>query len=315
MSTSSVSQRLPFRVMPRIARTFVSTLSVLTLLVIGGKLRADEELTLELPPSQAAQEAKAAAKAKATAAHTSVVPSRYRSARQSRGNYPSRGGQQVRERTVGRLGQLSWTTPIYRRPSSQSDRLIQAPAGTYLAIQEERGEWVGVLMADGSTGWLNRQNVQRLDYQVTTTQTFSPPTGSDAGDIYPRSNAPYFTGDPEALLQEAYKYVGVRYVWGGNTKNGIDCSGFVKNVFGANGFPLPRLGSDQMAYGVPVPFDQLQAGDRLYFDRRTERVGVKHTGLYIGNGLFIHSSTSNKGVAVDRLTDAKWMHLFVCARR
>jgi hypothetical protein len=277
--------------------------------------RADEVLELTLPPSPAAQEA---ARARTQPpARTSVVPNALR-ARASRGRLPARG--QTGSRLVGKLGQIEWESPIYRSQSTQSRVLTTVPAGTYVAVQETSGEWVGVLMQDGSTGWLERTYVNLLDHQVVTTgSTYSPPflplgSGDGLGDIYPRTSTPFFTGDPNALLQEAYKYLGVRYVWGGNTRNGIDCSGFVKNVFGSQGFQLPRLGSDQMAYGIPVPIEQLQPGDRIYFDRRTERLGVKHTGFYIGNGYFIHSASSRKGVAIDRL-EGKWLRLFVCARR
>jgi cell wall-associated NlpC family hydrolase len=231
-------------------------------------------------------------------------------------------GQSEPTRAVGRLGQLQQNAGIYRRRSLQSPLLTTSPSGTYVAIQEEQGEWDGVLMADGSTGWVPARVVQKLDYQVEATGGYHlPPAGgslpgySESGDIYPRSSTPYFNGDSQALLREAYKYLGVPYVWGGNTVRGIDCSGFVKKVFASNGYDLPRLGSDQMAFGVPVPVDQLQAGDRLYFGRRTDRVGVTHTGLYIGNGYFIHSSSGRHGVAISHLSEPLFRRIYVCARR
>lgn len=170
-------------------------------------------------------------------------------------------------------------------------------------------------MADGSTGWLSRDSVQMMDYQVVSSAKTPIYANIGDGDIYPRGSTPYFNGDSAALFQEAYKYLGVRYVWGGNTANGIDCSGFIKNVFASCGYPLPRLGSDQMAYGIPVSPDQLRPGDRLYFGRRKERVGVTHTGLYIGNGYFIHASSSRHGVAISSLSEQMFARIFVCARR
>jgi cell wall-associated NlpC family hydrolase len=70
-----------------------------------------------------------------------------------------------------------------------------------------------------------------------------------------------------------------------------------------------------MAYGVPVPVEQLQSGDRLYFGRRTDRVGVTHTGLYIGNGYFIHASSGRHGVAISQLSEPLFRRIYVCARR
>lgn len=280
--------------------------------ILATPSRADGTLTLELPPSPAAQEAQR--RSKPPNAHTSVVPKASRRAASlsgRRGRYPARGGKA--ERVVGRLGQLDQATRIHRAPRRGSQLLISAPAGTYVAIQQESGAWVGVLMADGSTGWLRGENVRLLDYQVVSNGNAMMPSGG--GDIYPSSSVPVLTTDPQAILNEAYKYMGVRYVWGGNGYGGIDCSGFVKNVFAANGYRLPRTATEQMSYGVPVPADQLQAGDRLYFGHKKSGYGVTHTGIYIGNGYFIHSSSSRKGVAVSRLDEPMYARIYVCARR
>jgi cell wall-associated NlpC family hydrolase len=294
-----------------------------------GVALADGTLTLQLPPSQAAVEARREAleqarkealeQAQAAAAANAAI--RNRAPLSSRGRMTPRG-QSENARTVGRLGQLMSNTGIFRQRSFSSALLTHAATGTYLAIQQEVDGWDGVLMADGSTGWLPTRAVQKLDYEVEATGAYhavaatgSLPGYSEADDIYPRTSQPYFTGDAQALLKEAYKYLGVPYVWGGNTFHGLDCSGFIKNVFGACGYNLPRLGSDQMAYGVPVPVDQLQAGDRLYFGKRTDRVGVTHTGLYIGNGYFIHSSSSRHGVAISHLSEPLFRRIYVCARR
>ena len=240
---------------------------------------------------------------------------------------PSRR-QNSAERVVGRLGQVDNATPIRRTRSEHGAQLTLAASGTYIAVESEQSDWYGVLMADGSMGWIAKSAVRILDYQVVSNGQLPVQSGPQWGagegggvsgiggnDVYPRSERPYFTASSQAFMNEAYKYLGVPYVWGGNTYNGIDCSGFVKNVYDALGFPLPRLGSDQMAYGVPVPAEQLQPGDRLYFTPRTERLGVHHTGLYVGNGYFIHASSGKHQVTVSRLSESYYRKNFVCARR
>ena len=299
-------------------------LTMLALDMAGAQpVRADGTLTLQLPPSQAAIEARREAAEQArqqAAASANALPARYRTTLSSRGGV-ARRGQSETARTIGRLGELTTSSFIYRQRSQNSAFLTRVAMGTYVAIQQEVDQWDGILMADGSTGWLPAQVVHKLDYEVEATGAYrampagSLPGYSEAADIYPRSSQPFFTGDAQALLKEAYRYLGVPYVWGGNTFHGLDCSGFIKNVFGSCGYTLPRLGSDQMAYGVPVPVDQLQAGDRLYFGRRTDRVGVTHTGLYIGNGYFIHSSSSRHGVAISHLSESLFRRIYVCARR
>jgi cell wall-associated NlpC family hydrolase len=277
--------------------------------------RADEELTLTLPPSPAAQEILAAQQkaARSRVARTSVTPKR-RTSLSSRGGYGGRQG--TSERVVGRLGLLERATPIYRRRDTRNQPLVIAQAGTYVALQDDVGEWCGVLMADGSTGWIEKASVTQLDYQVVAPDSPAPASSfTDKDALLPRGTSVYFTGNAEALIAEAFRYMGTRYVWGGNTKNGIDCSGLIKNVFASQGFALPRLGTHQMAYGVPVPFDQLQPGDRLYFGLRKDGRSVTHTGLYIGNGQFIHSSSSRGGVTVSALSESMWSRLYVSARR
>lgn len=281
---------------------------------------ADSNLTLELPPSQASiekQEMEKARKAEKVG-RTNVTPQRGGNQAASRkGRYASRG--RTNERIVGRLGVMERQSSIFRARAESSRKLINAPSGTYVAVQEERDGWTGVLMADGSMGWTRQDNVQVLDYEVVSSGNswvpMQPSGESGSRDIYPRSSVVYFTGDSTALIKDAYRYLGTKYVWGGNGMSGIDCSGLVKNVFGSLGFVLPRLGSDQMAYGIAVTKDQLLPGDRIYFGRRTDRLGVTHTGLYIGDGYFIHSSSSRRGVAINHLNEPMWARLFECARR
>jgi hypothetical protein len=300
--------------------TFVPLASLSILLCLSGGViipaQADEVLTLELPPSREALELREAERARATeaVAKTPITPRGKAPVR--RGRLPSRGRQSAPEQVVGRLGLLEKKTTIYRGRNRGAQELITAPGGTYVAVQGQQNGWVGVLMADGTTGWVPPGSVRLMDYQVVSSGQIPLPSGQrEPTDIFPSGARPIFAGDAQALLNEAYRYLGVRYSWGGNTFSGIDCSGFVKNVFAKSGYALPRTSSEQLAYGVPVSKEELVAGDRLYFGRRKDRLGVTHTGIYIGNGYFIHSSSSRGGVAISHLNEATWVRLYQCARR
>ncbi|MER3465902.1 MAG: hypothetical protein C4340_01490, partial [Armatimonadota bacterium] len=105
------------------------------------------------------------------------------------------------------------------------------------------------------------------------------------------------------------------YVWGGNSLiGGVDCSGYVQQLYRMVGVNLPRTAQEQSFVGALVPtLQDLQPGDRIYFtDGEGQR--VTHCGIYIGNGQFIHSSRSRGGVYVDPLTE-KWISLIVSIRR
>ena len=94
----------------------------------------------------------------------------------------------------------------------------------------------------------------------------------------------------DSLVRMARAQLGRRYVFGGTTPNGFDCSGFLKYLMRAMGYELPRTAAEQAQVGREVPRDmsQLRPGDILTFGRGGR---VTHVGMYVGNGRFIHAST------------------------
>jgi cell wall-associated NlpC family hydrolase len=107
----------------------------------------------------------------------------------------------------------------------------------------------------------------------------------------------------------AMRYLGVPYVWGGESPSGFDCSGFVAYVYAQVGVSLPHYTGAQWAVGVPVSTSDLQPGDLVFFD------GLGHVGLYIGGGEFIHSPHTGDVVRIDSLSDSWYAATFDGARR
>ncbi|HEY6830146.1 MAG TPA: C40 family peptidase, partial [Gemmatimonadaceae bacterium] len=119
------------------------------------------------------------------------------------------------------------------------------------------------------------------------------------------------------VLRTANDYVGVPYVWGGNTPKGFDCSGFTKYVFAKYGVTLPRTSREQVraGSGVAADFRALRPGDLMLF---AEPGGaISHVAIYVGNGRIIHASSSNGGVGyTDLNSGGDWfVAYFVAARR
>lgn len=199
---------------------------------------------------------------------------------------------------AGRYGYVrSGDTPIYRERSTDAGVLFLAEAETGLVVVAQENDWYKVAMADGSRGYVPMQFVQ-----LTTRELVQVPTQQPAA-----------TARGVAIVQEAYRYLGVPYRWGGNGFSGIDCSGLVLAAYRSQGLGLPRVSRDQFNVGQSVPYDQLQPGDRLYF--ASGRRQIDHTGLYIGNGYFIHASGGRRQVCIDNLFTPKWWGIYVGAKR
>jgi len=114
------------------------------------------------------------------------------------------------------------------------------------------------------------------------------------------------------VTQNAMKYTGVPYVFGGTTPNGFDCSGYTRYVFAQSGIYLPRTADDQFKLGRSVSYYNLRPGDLVFFT--TYAPGPSHVGIYLENGKFI-SSTSSRGVMVSRLDSGYWGSRYYGARR
>lgn len=115
-----------------------------------------------------------------------------------------------------------------------------------------------------------------------------------------------------SIIATAKKYMGVPYVWGGESPSGFDCSGFMQYVLGKNGISLPRTASLQYQEGTPISKANLKAGDLVFFS--TYKAGASHVGIYLGNGDFIHASSSN-GVTISDLSSTYYASRYIGARR
>ncbi len=101
-----------------------------------------------------------------------------------------------------------------------------------------------------------------------------------------------------ALVETAKSWLGVPYVWGGTSRKGVDCSGFVQAVFRAQGIDLPRVAKDQARVGRPVSPADAQPGDLVAFDNSKARAGIDHIGLYLGDGKWIAAPSTGDVVKV-----------------
>jgi len=132
-----------------------------------------------------------------------------------------------------------------------------------------------------------------------------------AAAVRDESSAPSLA---EQVVELALESIGSPYKWGGTDSNGFDCSGLIQFAYGEHGIRLPRVSRAQMRAGASVGLeaDGLKPGDVLGFSREAQGK-TSHVGLYVGDGEFIHSSTT--GVRISDLADPYWQARLVAARR
>ncbi|MBC7121583.1 MAG: C40 family peptidase, partial [Candidatus Methanosuratus sp.] len=87
------------------------------------------------------------------------------------------------------------------------------------------------------------------------------------------------------FIETAVTYLGIPYMWGGDRPStGFDCSGFTRFVYAQHGVDLPHYSVYQANLGIPVELKDIQPGDLVAFG-----FPVRHVGIYIGNGLYVHA--------------------------
>jgi len=132
-----------------------------------------------------------------------------------------------------------------------------------------------------------------------------------AGKTYHISEA-----DRKKLLEDAKYFKGGKYVWGGTTPQGFDCSGYVQYLYKKHNVNLPRTAYAQSKRGEAVDINNLRKGDLLFFLTDKKRgIPVTHVGIYLGNGKFIHAASKKKGIIISPVHSGYYANKFVSAKR
>jgi len=145
--------------------------------------------------------------------------------------------------------------------------------------------------------------------------TKTPPASSGSHAAVSRSGEkkPADKIDDQKMMDVILGYLGTPYLYGGETKSGIDCSAFTSAVYGQSvNVKLPRSAADQVKEGKPVSFDDLKFGDLMFFN--TTGANPSHVGIYIGDDLFAHASEAF-GVTISSIESSYYKKRYTEARR
>ena len=209
-------------------------------------------------------------------------------------------------------------TDVLTLPKVQGVRLAELERGAVLrrlpdSEAEAHTGWAKVGLVDGRSGYVRDVALEPVRFSMTAVftqeagRTFDEALAKAEGckpeELVPRAIDRWFGGSEEAfrnaLAEQAKKYLGTEYRWGGKSGRGIDCSGLVSSAYMQCGVLIYR--DAKLVEGWPmhkIPLEQAKRGDALYFPG--------HIALYLGEGRYIHSTGAARsgGVVLNSLDPA-----------
>lgn len=165
---------------------------------------------------------------------------------------------------------------LYGEKDTEFGPLISLPYGAELELLDlSDPRWAKVLLPDGKEAFIQKGDVE---------------------------------AEPFELISFSKKFLGIPYTWGGRSSFGYDCSGYVQMLYSQLGILLPRDARLQIEdrRGKDVELDQLVLGDLIFWGK--SEGDIRHVGMFLGEGEFIHTSSSENRpyVRISQLTDFEW---------
>ena len=209
--------------------------------------------------------------------------------------------------TSSSFGTVNTSNVNLRSAANTSCKVIgQLAKGDKLTIITQNDNWLNVSTSNNKIGWVHK------DF-VSLTQNLTSRDGNRV--LASRSDTTRASSVSESIVTYAKQFQSVKYVWGGNTSNGFDCSGFVKYVYQKSGITLSRVAADQAKQGTQVSKTDLSPGDLVFFDTDGGHNYINHVGIYIGSGMFIHASSGAGKVVITNLTEGFYANTYMTARK
>jgi len=202
---------------------------------------------------------------------------------------------------------------IRKKASTTSDKVARAVSGEKLRVSREvvvtkedptAKMWVEIYLNDdvdsNAIAYVSRDYVT-LSYELTWATEYTP-YGPGVSDLR------------VDICDYACQFIGTKYVWGGNSlTKGIDCSGFVQQIYKKFGYATPRVSYVMAATYERISISELQPGDLVFYGKKSDKQ-INHVGIYIGNDKIIHSSTNYKGIAISSMYFSSNLSILKCCR-
>lgn len=232
--------------------------------------------------------------------------------------------KQLQKSTISRYAVITGdSVKIHRSEGLKTETITTVDLGTRAKVLDRDGNWYRLRFPKGTEGWVLGEFLKSMSYVAEAMHSSNRHRSSHLAYSHHRrhhssSSEAFVAVNPKALkgdrlLSKAASYQGVRYVWGGMSRSGTDCSGFTSQVYRSQGIKLPRTSGEQSHIGQHVKRGELQPGDLVFFHTgRGSR--INHVGIYMGSNKFIHASSGGHKVRVSSLSGF-YANRFATARR
>jgi cell wall-associated NlpC family hydrolase len=168
---------------------------------------------------------------------------------------------------------------LHQRPDEASEVLTRLVSGTGVTVEKTDGNWSYVVA--NRSGWVPSSDLRNVKDIPTSVEE-----------------------KRKMMVADAHRMIGIPYLWGGTSGNGIDCSGYARLLHRWVGVEIPRDADQQCDAAKPVQ-EPFQVGDLLFFGEGDSERRVTHVGISLGGWRMIHSSRGNNGVYIDDVEKSK----------
>lgn len=234
--------------------------------------------------------------------------------------------QEQEQKAVSKTLYVNTTTVNVRKEANTTSEIITTLAvNTEVKVVEEVSGWSKVEV-NGKEGYISssllsttKQETSRASTPRTKTQTNTANTSnkttktsnSNKETAKTQTTTTSVAGSGASVVAKAQSYIGSKYVYGGMSPSGFDCSGFTSYIYKQFGISLNRTAAGQYSNGTVVSKGQLQAGDLVMFGKS----GISHVGIYVGGGMMVHAANPSRGVTTDSIYSGYYNSNYVGARR
>ena len=196
--------------------------------------------------------------------------------------------------------------PVRKKNNAKSEMINQLFFGEILTIIKTKEKWSFISSnIDKYQGWIRNLHfklIKKSDYKILSksdsvfskseiiikndTSEITIPTGSLLSSVKFLNYSYVDEGEYKSLLETIKSFINSPYLWGGKTKNGVDCSGLVQSIFKTLNIILPRDSKEQSNFGVEIK-EGYKLGDLAFFGENANK--ISHVGILVGNETIVHA--------------------------